>query len=180
MEITLNIRCIALAAVLALSAGAARAGSSVTYNFIEGPHGPNPGTVGGILTFASPPASDTAGWSTDSLADVLSFQITDPALGSGFYTPTDITTVVSTTGAALNSGSVKDLGMGGHVNAAAFFGDGPVGGFLEARSYTTGAWVAASSVPEPSSLVMAGIASTAGLGLWARRRTAGRTARRSP
>jgi hypothetical protein len=42
------------------------------------------------------------------------------------------------------------------------------------RNVTAGSVVSANAVPEPSSLVLAGTASLAGLGVWARRRRAGR------
>jgi PEP-CTERM motif len=168
-EFILSIRSIAFAVValaLAICTGSAKA-ASVTYDFIEGSTAPNPGMIGGIFVIASPPASATSGWSGD-YTDVISYQITDPSIGMvGFYTPTE-GTVSSSTGAELDGGGIGSV-LGANVtNSKANF----AAGTLNSSGHTLahGTFVLAAAVPEPSSLVLAGTAALAGLGLWTRRR----------
>ncbi len=156
----------ALALTLSLALGVVHpcGAGSVTYDFIEGAGGPNPGTTGGILTFASPPASPDTSWSTSSVADVLDFQITDSAISQvGSYnlngTPP---TVTSLTGARLDSGNVTGFFISGGSSIMANFSTTPgqsiIFGFGLAAASTPGDWVlATAAVPEPSSLVMGSI-----------------------
>ena len=166
------IRRIAIAAVvLALGTVPARAGS-VTYDFIEGQFSPNPGMVGAILTFASPPAYANMPWTTSANADILSFQITDPAMVPvGSYVATIAETVVSTSGGTLDSGIIDGNNAGFLINT--IITSTPDSSYItnvnEATSFP-GDWVVSSSIPEPSSLIQAGIAALASLGIWTRRR----------
>jgi hypothetical protein len=170
-ELIMSIRRIAFAAValaLAICTGSAEA-ASVTYVFVEGSTAPNPGTIGGIFVIASPPASATSGWSGTG-SDVLSYQITDPAIGAvGFYTPETALTLSSSTGAELDGGEIVAF-MGAYGSRTAF----STGHLQGSNASVTGTFVLAASVPEPSSLVLAGTAALAGLAVWARRRRAPR------
>lgn len=173
----MNIRAIGFAAVLALCTASARAGS-VTYDFVETGAGGvgTPGLIGAILTFASPPASPDSTWTTALSSDVLGFQFTDSAVAPvGSYAPFVVIVVGSDAGTTLDAGTISGQ-MGSNVVATQIlFGD--IGNSnIQYIGHGTptpfyGDWVlAAASVPEPSSFVLAGTAALAGLGLWARRR----------
>jgi hypothetical protein len=153
----------------------------VTYHFIEGAEAPNPGRVGAILEFASPPAFPDQSWEIDSGTDsILSFRITDSAVAPvGSYTPSFAERVTSSTGARLDSGNiVGDMMTGqGTVQAETFISGLPGGDILEMVGVgggfqPHGDWVlaVAAAVPEPSSFLLAGTAALAGLGVWVRRR----------
>jgi PEP-CTERM motif len=159
---------------LALYAGAAM-GGSVTYDFIEETGSPNPGMLGGLLTFSSPPAFPNSFWTTSSGADILGFQITDPAIGPvGSYLSglEFIVPIASSDGTSLTQGDLVGINSG-VAKAEAFMNPGFDNSMLNSTLLTGfGQWVLASSVPEPSTLVLAGCAAAAGLGVWARRRRA--------
>ncbi len=163
-----------VAAILVITAVPARAGS-VVYDFMEAGIAPHPGDVGAVLAFASPPASPVAGWTTSSTADVLAFQIIDSAIApAGSYSPDLAATVVSTTGAMLDSGSI--IGGLNHVAIETFIVSGSGESLivnLQVGSGVRGDWSLALSgaVPEPSSLFMAGTAAAVGLAVASRRRS---------
>jgi hypothetical protein len=169
----MSIRRIAVAvAVLACFAVPARAGSIVTYDFIEGLNSPNPGTIGAILEFKSPPASPTAGWSTSNPSDIVSFQITDAAIGpAGAIGSVDILPfITSTAGTGLDIGIVSGV-VDGIAVLTAVVTSGTGVSKMFATASAGGDWfLATQAVPEPSSMFLAGIAAAAGLGAWARRR----------
>jgi hypothetical protein len=156
----------ALALTLSMALGVVHPcdAGSVTYDFIEGAGAPNPGTVGGILTFASPPASPDTSWSTSSVADVLDFQITDKKISAvGSYNLNGSPpTVTSLTGARLDSGNVYGFFISGGYTIDATFSTNPgqsiIVGYGLAAPSTPGDWALATAVvPEPSSLVMGSI-----------------------
>jgi hypothetical protein len=168
----MSIRPIALAAVLALGALQAQAGS-IAYNFVEGgAFAPHPGMIGATLTFDVPPASPDSGW-TASAPDVLSFIILDSAIAPvGSYTVTG-GYAVSLTGAMLDAGVIQ--ASTGGITIATIPSSAPGVSFVEitagGQGGSNGDWLLANaSVPEPSSLVMAGIAALAGMRVWMRRR----------
>src|SRR5262249_37450249 len=112
---TMSLRRLTLCTLLALCVAPARA-ASVTYNFIDASNAPHPGTIGAILTFASPPASPDHEWVTMINADILDLQVTDSAIApTGHYsaTMTDPVNdpVISDKGTELDSGDI-DGGMG--------------------------------------------------------------------
>ena len=171
------IRCYLALCVLALAScvSPARAGA-VGYFFIEASDGPNPGTEGAFLLFNSPPAETSAGWTTTSVADIADFRIIDSALAPvGVYSPQLVSPAISSsTGATLDSGVIlggmpptgsieteMDLSPGGSLLA----------NLLSGKS-SHGDWRlgVGEAVPEPSSLVMATLAATAGAVLSMRRR----------
>ena len=143
---------------------------SVTYDFIEGPSAPDPGTVGAFFVVASPPASATSGWSTSNAADVLELEITDPKIGPvGSYLTGIVVELISLDGKFLDAGFYI-AGNAGTGLVQFEIGVGPNGTTIDGPTgEATGQFVLAT-VPEPSSLLLAGTASLAGLGLWARRR----------
>jgi PEP-CTERM motif len=154
-----------------LCAVSASAGS-VTYDFIEGPDAPNPGTVGAFFVFASPPASAMTGWSTNNTADVLNFEITDPKIGQvGSYTigSVFVDPVVSQNGTSLDNGQYLSFSNIPSALVLVILGSTPNSDRIQNGVTTTGNFVLAP-VPEPSSLMLAGTAALAGLGCWMRRR----------
>jgi hypothetical protein len=168
-----------LAVSLALGAGSARA-ASVTYDFIEAQGAPHPGTVGAILTFASPPAEPNAGW-TGHVADILSFQITDAAVAQvGSYTPFAGSTIASLTGAKLDSGAI--LAMSGAKAIFGSFSTAPGTSVLVdvspsnsgATNGVLGDWrlVPAVATPEPSTFALSLVGGLGAVGYLARRRKA--------
>jgi hypothetical protein len=172
-----------VAAILMISAVPARAGS-VVYAFIEASTAPHPGQAGAILTFASPPALPDAGWTASSTADILAFQVIDSAIApAGFYTPDLAATVVSSTGAMLDAGSI--IGGLNHIAIQTAIDSGPGQSLIVNLQVGTGVggdWSLAlgQAVPEPSSLFMAGTAAAVGLAVASRRRSsrhAGRSGR---
>jgi hypothetical protein len=170
MRLRLSL-CAVLLAVCAVPARAA----SVTYNLIEGPDGPNPGTVAAILVFASPPASPDSAWTTTGIGDILSWEIIDPAgAPAGSYAPFTLTEGFSSpTGATLDQGDLT-AHMGSQsvfVAASPAAGNDRIGPLGTTRGEPiAGDWVlAAATVPEPSSAVLVGTAALAGLAAWPRR-----------
>ena len=171
------IRCYLALCVLALASCVvpARAGA-VGYFFIEGSDGPHPGTAGAFLLFNSPPAETGAGWTTSNVADIVDFRIFDSAIAPvGVYMPQLITSSVgSNTGATLDSGQMSG-GMPPEGAVLTAFdpssGESILVGLLGGGS-SHGDWRLAfgSAVPEPSSMVMATMAATAGVVLSIRRR----------
>jgi hypothetical protein len=164
-------------AVVALSLAPARnpcLAGSITYGFTEGAGAPNPGTIGATVTLSSPPALDSSGWMTDQGSDVLSLQVSDPALFSdhltGVFTNVSIPdTLASFNGSFLDTGDIE-LSDNIHLfvidtDDTNFFilGGGPSQDFK-------GSWIALASVPEPASSVQAGIACAIGLALAAFRK----------
>jgi hypothetical protein len=160
-------------------------GGSITYAFIE------EGTtkVGATLTFAAPPASGNAGWSTTNSNDILRFELVDPVFGTpGPYEFHLLghQSIGSTSGAMLDFGNAQG---GAHSNyyilsEIDLHGSGPAGSYL-AVSYSDnhgngslyrdyGEWVLlqGSAVPEPSSLVLGCIAGITGIACAWRRRIA--------
>jgi hypothetical protein len=170
----MSIRAATLAAVLALCAAPARAGS-LTYDFIEGPGSPHPGTIGASITFASPPAEPNSFWATFHTTDVLDFQILDASIApidsymTNFIIPS---TIASDNGQDLDSGSFFGRGPNFTGVSVLLFSGPNQDAIVAPNNVVTGDFVVAS-VPEPSSLALAGIATLAGLGAWARRRGRG-------
>ncbi len=161
------LRISAVVILLACLAVPANAGS-VTYDFIESGGGSLTGGIGAVFVFNSPPASSTAYWGTYNLGDVLSFQVLDPDLSNpGAPTPLLSIAVESFTGASLDQGNFSALNSDGAVLNGFF--NGPESVITAIGAPVFGGWVAAS-VPEPSTLVLSGIAAIAGLGACARRR----------
>ena len=160
------LRISAVVILLVCLAVPANAGS-VTYDFIETGGGNLTGGVGAIFVFNSPPASSTEQWQTYNNGDVLSLQVLDTVVNpsGGSAALLDIN-VVSYTGASLDSGTFDALNSYGAEINGFFNGSESV---MAAGPPVFGGWVVAS-VPEPSTLVLSGIATIAGLGLWARRR----------
>jgi hypothetical protein len=154
----------------------ARAGA-VGYFFIEASDGPHPGEAAAFLLFVSPPAEPGAGWTTSNVADIADFRILDSALGTvGVYTPQLVTTsITSTTGSTLDSGvlngglpptSAVETGIDSSPGESILFN-------LLTGVSSHGDWllgVGQTTVPEPSSLVMATMAATAGVVMSLRRR----------
>jgi hypothetical protein len=157
--------------VLVLGAASASAGS-ITYDFVEDSGGPNPGTVGGFFVFASPPASATSSWSTSNPADVLDFEITDPKIGPvGSYLgfPAFVGPISSNNGTSLDAGAYLAENAAGNLGLTVQLGPAPLADeIVVAQNIATGNFVL---VPEPSSLLLAGTATLAGLGFWVRRRS---------
>lgn len=163
-----------VAALLGLLSVAGRAeAGSVSYDFIEGTGAPHPGTIGAIVTFASPPASATAGWSTTNNSDVLSFEILDSAIGPvGYYGLLHLegSTVGSDTGFTIDTGEI--IGQMGSIGLQASFNsplDGSPSRLRVSMGNKPGVFQVAS-VPEPSSLVLAGIGAIVAAGYGLRRR----------
>jgi hypothetical protein len=163
------IRCRLAVCVLALAfcVSPARAGV-VGYFFIEASDGSHPGTAGAFLAFDSPPAEPGSGWTISNVADIVDFRVFDSALAPvGVYMPQLITSSVgSNTGATLDSGQM--LGGMPPQGAIETAFDPSSGGSLLANPLTGasshGDWRLALTlaVPEPSSMVMATMAATAG------------------
>jgi hypothetical protein len=169
----MSIRTAAFAAVLALCAAPARAGS-LTYDFIEAPGSPNPGTIGASITFASPPASPNSGWNTINNADVLDFQILDASIGpiGSYITNFGILgAIVSNSGPDLDGGAFQGIGPNSTL-AFVTLSFTPQGDIISTPNNEVNGDFVVAPVPEPSSLALAGIATLAGLGAWARRRSA--------
>jgi hypothetical protein len=153
----------------------ARAGR-VAYLFVEGSDGPDPGSVGALLLFESPPAETDAGWTISNVADIIEFSILDSKLAPvGDYTPTiSSPSISSTTGATLDFGVL--FGQMTPLGAVLATFDSSPGSSLLVNELTgvnsQGDWLftGSLSVPEPSSLAMAASAATAGVMLWMRRR----------
>jgi hypothetical protein len=167
----MSIRTAALAAVLALCAAPARAGS-LTYDFIEGPTAPHPGTIGASITFTSPPASPDSPWLTGTHADVLDFQILDASIapiGSYIISFVIANPIVSLSGPDLDGGAFQGTGPAGVTGLLSLVLH--LDRLIGPNAPVDGDFVVAP-VPEPSSLALAGIATLAGLGAWARRRPA--------
>ncbi len=171
------IRCYLALCVLALASCVvpARAGA-VGYFFIEASDGPHPGTAGAFLLFNSPPAEPGAGWTTSNVADIADFRILDSALGTvGVYTPQLVTTsITSNTGATLDIGQLSGgMPPTGLIVAAmdATPGQSLIANIISNNS-SHGDWRlgVGAGVPEPSSIVMATMAATAGVVLSMRRR----------
>ena len=171
------IRCYLALCVLALACCVAPARAGVVgYFFIEGKDGPNPGKEAAFLAFDSPPAEQGAGWTTSKVADIVDFRIFDSALAPvGVYTPQLVTpSITSNTGATLDSGVI----IGGMPPTGAVeTGFDPSSGesilfSLMTSASSHGDWQVGfgDAVPEPSSLVMATMAATAGVVLSMRRR----------
>jgi hypothetical protein len=172
------IRCYLALCVLALAGCVAPARAGVVgYFFIEASDGPHPGMAAAFLAFDSPPAEQGAGWTTSNVADIVDFRIFDSAIAPvGVYTPQLVTpSISSNTGATLDSGVL----LGGMPPTAAVetaFDPTSGGSFLfnalETSDSSHGDWRigVGNFVPEPSSLVMATMAATAGVVLSMRRR----------
>ncbi len=170
------LRRIAIAvATLAVFVVPARSGT-VTYSFVESSGGS--GGIGASLTLDTPlPAA--------SASDIASFQILDSAIApmgdytAGFppYSTNVVSPIGSSTGAMLDSGQLttgslqssdvyvvdatfSTVNNGSTIASEAFYvGVIPIGG-----NTVYGNWLLASAVPEPSSLVLAGLATVAGMG----------------
>jgi hypothetical protein len=170
------IRCRLGVCVLALAfcVSPARAGLVVGYFFVEASDGPHPGTAGASLTFDSPPAERGSGWTTSNVADIVEFRVFDSAIAPvGVYMPQLIFPVGSNTGATLDFGQMLGNMPQGAIETAfePSSGDSILFGIGGGAS-SHGDWLLpfSSAVPEPSSMVMATMAATAGVVLSIRRR----------
>jgi PEP-CTERM motif len=168
----MSIRCIAvITAFLMVDAIPVRAGT-VTYDFIQTSQDD---TVGAILEFATPAASPSTSWSTSDSGAVLGFQITDNfPVGPGFYPASIISTVSSLSGSQLDAGAIEGS-QGGYLASTSISSMADqsqiVVSYDDFAAISFGNWVlAGSTVPEPSTLVLTGLAGVVGLGLWARQR----------
>ncbi len=175
----MSVRTVALTIVLALCAASCQAGT-VTWQFVESSGGSGAGTIGGLLTLISPPVDLTPGTSwTATTPDVVNFQVLDSAIGPvGTYNLSlNVASILEGIGPNFVNvhevsgenagGDVAFSNISGTLNASDL-GVGLAGGGSGINA--NGDWVLVASVPEPSSLVLAGIAAFAGLGVWARRR----------
>jgi hypothetical protein len=165
----MNIQRISAVVILLVGLAVPANAGSVTYDFIETGGGSLTGDVGVYFVFNSPPASATAQWGTDNLADILNFQVLDPDLSTpGAPTPLLDIAVESFTGASLDSGIFHALNSDGITLTAFFNGQESVISAIGAPVF--GAWSVAP-VPEPSTFVLSSIAMIAVFGVCARRRT---------
>jgi hypothetical protein len=156
------------AVVLALALGSREAAADHVFQLVDVTFGPPfGGTVTGTFT------------TNDALTTLLNYDITTSSVPGfpGFeYTPVTAPNVMNNlpTNFDLTSSPFQILALGfpGGLTAA---GATSVDGFEElgedSRSIESGSVV---GVPEPSALVLGGLAAAAGLGLWARRRRAAR------
>jgi hypothetical protein len=169
---------IVLAIFLALCAASAEA-ATVAWEFVEFSDGGS-GTIGASMTLNSPPVDLTPGVSwTATTAALVDFRILDPNIGP--VGPYDINLNVASIleGVGPNFVDIHEISGQNASNDVAFsningalhesdLGIGLAGG---RSADVNGDWVLmSSSVPEPSSLALAGIAAMVGSGAWVRRR----------
>ncbi len=135
--------------------------SSVTFDFVS-TSGLSAGKTVAVLVFNTLPAT--------SPSDVTSFDVVYNGIGpKGYYTPTSVSIIGS--GSMLVSGTVTAENDNTTVTLS-------LSGVTETAQITTTAGAGHSlyghlmlaSVPEPSSLLLAGTAVVFGLGIWSRRR----------
>ena len=177
----MNMRNIVLTVVLAIC-GASAQGGTVTWQFVESSGGSGAGTIGGLLTINSPPVDVTPGatWTVTNSSDLVDLTVLDSAIGPvGTYNVgLNIASILEGVGPDfINVHEVSGSNAAGDTafsNISGTLNDSNLGvGLVNGGGgEANGNWVLVpASVPEPSSLVLAGIASLAGMvGTWARRR----------
>jgi hypothetical protein len=175
----MNTRLFILNVVMAICAGSAQAGT-VTWQFVESSGGSGAGTIGGLLTLDSPPVDLTSGvhW-TATTADVVDLTVLDPTIGpvGSYDLNLNVASILEGIGPNfVNVHEVSGQNAGGDVafsNISDVLNASNLGVGLATggQGLANGDWVlAAASVPEPSSLVLAVSAAIAGLAARARRR----------
>jgi PEP-CTERM motif len=171
----MSIRPIVFAIVLALCTAFAQAGT-VTWQFVETTGGSGAGTIGGLLTLNSPPVDLTPGvaW-TATTPDLVDLTVLDPEIGpvGSYNLSLNVASILEGLGPDfVNVHEVSGQSAAGdvafsNINEAPGLSDLGVGLAGGGGGDAFGDWVLApASVPEPSSLVLAGIAALAGLGAW--------------
>ena len=145
---------------------------SVTYGFTEGSGAPNPGTIGATITFLSPPAQASSGWSTNASTDVSGLLITDSALFPDNFTGTFplepiSRTIESSTGQTIDQGELDSAVDHRFIQISP---ESTEFGIPAAQNVVQGSWTVLTSVPEPATAVQAGIAIAIGVGLAAFRK----------
>jgi PEP-CTERM motif len=174
----MRICSISLAIFLSLCAASAEAGT-VTWEFVES-SGSGAGTIGASMTLNSPPVELTPGVSwTATTADLVDFRILDPNIGPVGPYDTNLNVASILEGVGPNFVNIHEISGQNASNDIAFsningelhesdLGIGLAGG---GSADINGDWVVMpSSVPEPSSLALAGIAAMTGSGAWILRR----------
>jgi hypothetical protein len=174
----MRIYSISLAIFLALCAASAEAGP-VTWEFVEFSDG-GAGTIGASMTLNSPPVNLTPGVSwTATTADLVDFRILDPNIGPVGPYDIDLNVASILEGVGPNFVNIHEISGQNASNDVAFSNingalhESDLGVSLAGGGSATvnGDWVLRpASVPEPSSLALAGIAAMAGSGAWVRRR----------
>jgi hypothetical protein len=152
----------------------------VTWQFVETTGGGGAGTIGGLLTLNSPPVDLTPGVSwTATTPDLVDLTISDPKIGP--VGPYDVGLNVASILEGVGPFFVNLHEVSGQ-NAAGDVAFSNISGTLNASNLgvglasgggatANGDWVlVTASVPEPSSLVMAGSGALIVAGWWYRRR----------
>ena len=170
----MRVRCICFAVLLFFCVASANAGT-VTWEFVES----SGGTIGGFLTLNSPPVDLTPGaaW-TATTTDVVSFSLADPNIGpvGAYNLNLNVASILEGKGQDfINTHEVSGQNAAGDVAFSNISGtsnasDLGVGLASGGGGSVNGNWVLMpAAVPEPSSLVLSGIAALAGAGAWTRK-----------
>ena len=163
----------------------AHAKADVIYDFVT-----LAGDVLGTMTFAEPPSSSTAGWTSTDSADLLSLFLDDATFGMGAGNILDLFSsfltfdVASLSGAELDFtvGGIQDDTPGGAAGGVSdfiqlAFGTGPNIDIVESfanAAFVIGNWVVVDTgpptpVPEPGTLALLGLG-LAGIGFAKRKK----------
>lgn len=174
MKITSLAVVLAIAALTLAPATDPCQAASIQYAFVEGTGAPHPGESGAEISLSSPPALSTASWTITNLDPIIAIRIFDPDLfpdgftglfpltGGGLYSDLE-----SATGSTIDQGYIESQSGSYSIHIG--------GGDTAFESETgliivSGQWLAVSPVPEPASVVPAGIAGAIGLALTAFRK----------